>query len=41
MLQVGSAGVFSFKIRDRKIVEIDVLGDPVSLRKFEIAILDD
>ena len=33
-------GVFSFKIRDRKIVEIDVLGDPVSLRKFEIAILD-
>ncbi len=34
-------GVFSFKIRGGKIVEIDVLGDPVSLHKFEIAILDD
>jgi RNA polymerase sigma factor (sigma-70 family) len=34
-------GVFSFKIRDSKIVEIDVLGDPVSMGKLEITILDD
>lgn len=34
-------GIFRFTIRDRKIVEIDVRGDPVSLGKFEIAILDD
>jgi RNA polymerase sigma factor (sigma-70 family) len=34
-------GVFSFKIRGMKIVEIDVLGDPVRLSKLEIAILND
>ncbi len=34
-------GVFLFKIRDRKIVEIDVLADPVSLRQFDFAMLDD
>lgn len=34
-------GVFRFTIKGGKIVEIDVLGDPVSLSKLEIAILDD
>ena len=33
-------GVFSFKIRGMKIIEIDVLGDAVRLRRLEIAILD-
>ncbi len=34
-------GVFRFTIRDGKIVEIDVRGDPASLGKLEIAILGD
>lgn len=33
-------GVFSFKIRDMKIVEINVIADPASLRNLEIAILN-
>ncbi len=34
-------GVFRFTTRGGKIVEIDVLGDPTSLSKLEIAILED
>ncbi len=34
-------GVFRFTISGGKIIEIDVLADPLSLRKLEIAIFDD